>query len=84
MKNGLTVHSTQLHDYRRISKILQTDKKLEVELYIRASYGTHTDSNGKIIKFVNEGTYPSYKLACKAAKAFQEVAREWEKSTRVT
>lgn len=79
IKNGQTIHSSQLTDYGRISRILQADKKLGDEFYVRANYGYFKDANGKLARFENEGTYPNYKLTSKAAKAFQEVAREWVK-----
>ncbi len=77
IKDEQTIHSTQLHDYRRIIQILQAGKKLGHEIYIRANYGIHKDSNGELVKYMNEGTYPNYKLARNAAKSFQEVAKEW-------
>lgn len=85
-KNGKTVIDTSTHSYRRFISILSlgtfpetiVEANEPIEIYIRANYGKHIDSNGDLVTFDNEGVYNSYKEATIASRAFAEISREWE------
>lgn len=81
-KNGKTIHRRAMTDYGRIMPFVQAKVSTDCTYFIRASYGKHLDNYGDTVSFTNEGEYPNYKQLRIAARAFQEIAREWEKENK--
>jgi hypothetical protein len=81
-KENQTILTKQLSNYARITKYLQAGKKPGTTIRVVATYGTHTDGQGKTTKYKNEGTYYTHQKAMQAMIAFEEVSKEWGTSTK--
>jgi len=72
--NGQIIQRYQTRSVRRFLKKIRTInwEKLNIEVYVKVSYGKKKDVHGKLVTFYNDGVYDSKQDFIQAINAFLE------------